>query len=84
MPKVVSVIPKIKSGDGRFHQTKGTQVLLDDGSYLEGVTKITLVAEVGKPWKAILEVIPTNQEQIDAVLDELHVAERRISPPRKP
>ena len=54
MPKVVSVIPKIKSNDGRFHQTKGTQVLLDDGSYLEGVTKITLVAEVGKPGKQFL------------------------------
>ena len=84
MPKVVSVIPKIKSDDGRFHQAQGTQVLLDDGSYLEGVTKIMLVAEVGKPWKAILEVIPINQEQINAVLDELQVADRRVSPPRKP
>ncbi|MCU4378856.1 hypothetical protein [Acinetobacter haemolyticus] len=84
MPKVISIIPEIKSDDGRFHQTQGTQVLLDDGSCLEGITKITLVAEVGKPWKAILEVIPINQKQIDAVLDELQVAEHRVSPPKMP
>ncbi len=84
MPKVVSIVPKIKSDDGRFHLTQGTQVLLDDGSCLEGVTKITLVAEVGMPYKAIIEVLPTNQKQIDAVLSDLKIAQRKVGPPKKP
>ena len=75
MPKIVSIIPKLKESERGAHSAHGTQVLLDDGSRLEGVTKVTLVAEVGNVWKAIIEVNPINQLQIDAQLSELKVNE---------
>ena len=75
MPKVLSIIPKLKESERGAHSAHGTQVLLDDGSRLEGVTKVTLVAEVGSVWKAIIEVNPINQLQIDAQLSELKVNE---------
>ncbi|WP_180076896.1 hypothetical protein [Acinetobacter sp. YH12251] len=75
MPKVLSIIPKLKESERGAHSVHGTQVLLDDGSRLEGVTKVTLVAEVGNVWKAIIEVNPINQLQIDAQLSELKVNE---------
>lgn len=80
MPKVLSIIPKLKESEQGAHSAHGTQVLLDDGSRLEGVTKVTLVAEVGKVWKAIIEVNPINQLQIDAQLSELKVNETPKTP----
>lgn len=75
MTKVVSVIPKEKDSDTGAHVVHGTQVLLSDGSRLEGVQKVTLAAEVGGVWKAIIEVNPVNQKQIDTVISELNVIE---------
>ena len=75
MPKVVSITPKEKDEDTGCHAAQGTQVLLDDGSYLQGVTKVTLVAEVGELWKAVIEVHPLNQKQIDALLVGVNVDE---------
>ncbi|MHA3083747.1 hypothetical protein ACX1NX_11405 [Acinetobacter sp. ANC 5383] len=73
MARVVSVIPPHKDNDTTAHAAQGTKVLLDDGSRLEGVNKVTLVAEAGKAWKAIIEVYPTNQKQIDALIEEIQV-----------
>ncbi|MHA3078791.1 hypothetical protein [Acinetobacter sp. ANC 5502] len=73
MAKVVSVIPSHKDDDTNAHAAWGTKVLLDDGSRLEGVHKITLVAEAGEVWKAIIEVYPKNQKQIDALIEEIQV-----------
>ena len=75
MAKVVSIIPPLKEGNKHAHLVQGTKVLLDDGSYLEGVMSITLKAEVDQPWKAIIEVYPTNQKQIDALVEELKVVQ---------
>lgn len=69
MPKIVSVIPP--KGHNNITHSQGTTVLLDNGEYLNCINKITLVCEPRKPWKAIIEVYPSNQEQIDAVLSEL-------------
>ena len=74
MPRVVSIIPGDKNND-RVHLTRGTQVLLDDGSYLQGVHKITLVAECDDVWKAVIEVYPSNTKQIDALLQDIKVNE---------
>lgn len=77
MPRVVSVIP-VPNTSGRKNSIQvvnGTKVLLDDGSYLENIQKITLVAEVDEPWRAIIELTPKNQEQIDAILSDLKVVE---------
>lgn len=71
MPKVVSIIPSKNKRKHGVHTTQGTQVLLDNGEKLEGVHKVTLVAEVDKPWKAIIEVWPVNQVQIDALLEKV-------------
>ena len=76
MAKVVSIIPPQKEGDKHAHLAQSTKVLLDDGSYLEGVVSITLKAEVNHPWKAIIEVYPTNQKQIDALIEDLKVVQR--------
>lgn len=81
MTKIVSIIPTQNSKDGRYHVSQGTQVLLSDGSRLEGVSKVTLVAEVGEAWKAIIEVFPTNQDQINALLTELKVQGNEQSVP---
>jgi len=75
MTKVVSIIPPHKDGDTGPHKVQGTHVLLDDGSRLEGVQKVTLVAEVGDVWKAIIELRPVNQKQIDALIEEIKVIE---------
>lgn len=74
MPRIASIIPPVSKG--KVTSTQGTKVLLDNGEYLEAVNKITLVAEVNQPWKAIIEVHPTNQEQIDALLFDLKVIKR--------
>ncbi|MDD9319972.1 hypothetical protein M0O54_07515 [Acinetobacter lactucae] len=74
MPRVASIIPP--DSKGSLTLSNGTQVLLDNGEYLQHVNKITLVAEPGQPWKAIIEVHPTNQEQIDALLSDLKVTKR--------
>ncbi|MDC5022033.1 hypothetical protein OHW22_11575 [Acinetobacter baumannii] len=69
MPRIVSVIPP--KDDSNITKTQGTKILLDNGEYLRHVHKITLVAEPESPWKAIIEVYPQNQEQIDALLSDL-------------
>ncbi|MDA3462723.1 hypothetical protein [Acinetobacter pittii] len=71
MPRITSIIPPESNGNVSF--SNGTKVLLDNGEYLQHVNKITLVAEPGQPWKAIIEVHPTNQQQIDALLTDLKV-----------
>ncbi|MDC4667456.1 hypothetical protein ACT43R_04605 [Acinetobacter baumannii] len=71
MPRIVSVIPP--KDDSNITKAQGTKILLDNGEYLRCVHKITLVAEADSPWKAIIEVYPQNQEQIDAVLADLKV-----------
>lgn len=81
MAKVVSIVPTQKTDDGRYHATQGTQILLDDGTRLEGVHKVTLVAEAGNLWKAIIEVHPINQKQIDALLEDIKVINHEPSLP---
>ncbi|USU94149.1 hypothetical protein [Acinetobacter pittii] len=71
MVRIVSVIPP--KDDSNITKAQGTKILLDNGEYLRCVHKITLVAEVEAPWKAIIEVYPQNQDQIDAVLADLKV-----------
>ncbi|MDC4870777.1 hypothetical protein OHW09_09895 [Acinetobacter baumannii] len=71
MPRIVSVIPP--KDDSNITKAQGTKILLDNGEYLRHVHKITLVAEPESPWKAIIEVYPQNQEQIDALLSDLKV-----------
>ncbi|HDJ7834098.1 TPA: hypothetical protein PRO12_001891 [Acinetobacter baumannii] len=74
MPRIVSVIPP--KDDSNITKTQGTKILLDNGEYLRHVHKITLVAEPESPWKAIIEVYPQNQEQIDALLADVEVIKR--------
>jgi len=74
MPRIASIIPPVTKG--KVTSTQGTKVLLDNGEYLQHVNKITLVAEPGQPWKAVIEVHPTNQDQIDALLADIEVVKR--------
>ncbi|HHP8252892.1 TPA: hypothetical protein ACSIYJ_003514 [Acinetobacter baumannii] len=74
MPRIVSVIPP--KDDSSITKAQGTKILLDNGEYLRHVHKITLVAEPESPWKAIIEVYPSNQEQINALLADVEVIKR--------
>ncbi|MFY5391548.1 hypothetical protein ACOUEI_18940 [Acinetobacter baumannii] len=74
MPRIVSVIPP--KDDSNITKAQGTKILLDNGEYLRHVHKITLVAEPESPWKAIIEVYPSNQEQINALLTDIEVIKR--------
>ncbi|EGU00583.1 hypothetical protein U2E58_00400 [Acinetobacter baumannii] len=74
MPRIVSVIPP--KDDSDITKAQGTKILLDNGEYLRHVHKITLVAEPESPWKAIIEVYPSNQEQINALLADVEVIKR--------
>ncbi|WP_335876558.1 hypothetical protein [Acinetobacter baumannii] len=74
MPRIVSVIPP--KDDSDITKAQGTKILLDNGEYLRHVHKITLVAEPDSPWKAIIEVYPSNQEQINALLADVEVIKR--------
>ncbi|EPX3860850.1 hypothetical protein ACWY7A_000018 [Acinetobacter baumannii] len=74
MPRIVSVIPP--KDDSDITKAQGTKILLDNGEYLRCVHKITLVAEPESPWKAIIEVYPSNQEQINALLADVEVIKR--------
>lgn len=81
MSKVVSVIPPQKD-DQASTSVLGTKVLLDNGDYLQGVTRVTLVADPANHlWKAIIEVHPINQQQVDALLSELIVVGDKDEPP---
>lgn len=81
MPKVISVIPPTNPlKEHSVALCNGTKVLLDDGSYLENIQKITLVAEPDQPWRAIIELTPKNQEQIDAILSDLKVVNGHETP----
>lgn len=44
MPRILTVVPGPKNGDG-VHVAQGTQILLADGSKLEGVRAVALSAE---------------------------------------
>lgn len=54
---LMRIVPR-KNADGSDSVLcNGTQVLLQDGTEVPGVTRITLVAEVGGVWRATLECI---------------------------
>lgn len=64
--RVATIIPGPKSSPGVAHHTKGTKVILSDGSELSGVTRITLHAEVNDVWRAVIEVYPDTVQVIAA------------------
>lgn len=72
--KVATIIPGEKTEGSSFHQAMGTKVVLSDGSELTGVTAITLRAEAGGIWKAVIEVYPDRVLAITADA-EAHVVE---------
>lgn len=51
----VTIKPATYEGGAACLKTNGTQVVLEDGSVLSGVTKITLTAEVNSVWTAEIE-----------------------------
>ena len=64
--KVVTIKPGPASGGGMAHHTKGTKVILSDGSELSGVTRINLHAEPNDIWKAVIEVYPEAVQVVSA------------------
>ena len=67
MPHVVSIIPSKKSPDG-LPLGQGTKVLLSNGEYLQGVQSIQIDIKSNDCWKAFIEVIPSKQDEIEALL----------------
>lgn len=64
--KVATIIPGEKSDGSSSHPTRGTKVILSDGSELTGVTGITLRADVGDVWRAFIEVYPETVQVVMA------------------
>lgn len=44
--KILTVVPAPKAEESQAHRVMGTEVLLSDGSRLEGVRRIELVADI--------------------------------------
>jgi hypothetical protein len=72
--KVATIIPGGKAEGSGVHLAQGTKVVLSDGSELIGVTGITLRAEAGGIWKAVIEVYPDRVLAVTADA-EAHVVE---------
>lgn len=72
--RVVTIVPGPQESPNAPHQAQGTKVILSDGSELGGVTGVTLRADVGGLWKAIIEVypheVPTFMVEVTALADE--------------
>lgn len=67
--EVATIVPGPQSSPNSPHLTQGTKVILSDGSELTGVSRITLRAEAGDVWKAIIEVHPRTVQIIAAEAD---------------
>lgn len=53
--KALRIVPAPPREGCIAHSTMGTQVLTPEGAPVPGITKVTLIAEVGEPWRAVIE-----------------------------
>lgn len=67
MPHIVSIIPGTSS-DGK-PIALGTKVLLSNGEYLQGIMSVQIEIKPNDCWKAFIEVIPSKQDEVRALLD---------------
>lgn len=74
--KVATIVPGPQSNPNSPHLTRGTKVILSDGSELGGVTGVTLRAEDDGLWKAIIEVYPREVPSITAEITALAAEDR--------
>lgn len=72
--RVATIAPGPQSDPNSPHLTRGTKVILSDGSELGGVTGISLRADPDGLWKAIIEVwpheVPSIMVEVTALADE--------------
>lgn len=63
LARYVRVVPSAKDGDEWAQASAGTRVFCGDQE-ITGITRLTLTAELGQPWKAVIEclVIPPEVE----------------------
>lgn len=66
---VAKIIPGVKKREGLPHLTRGTRVMLSDGSFLGGVTKIKLTADTNDLWRAEITLMPDQVLDIDALAE---------------
>lgn len=52
---------------------RGTKVVTEDGHEITGVTKVTLIAEAGDVWRAVIECVPHLSGDLIASLPGLDV-----------
>lgn len=55
---VVTILPAENQNPGRAQLTRGTKVILSDGSELTGILSLKLVANVNGVWEATITVLP--------------------------
>lgn len=72
--KVATIIPGPQSNPNGPHLSRGTKVILSDGSELGGVTSVLLYADACGVWRASIEVypreVPTVTVEVTALADE--------------
>lgn len=66
---IVTVVPPACDARTGTCRATGTKVLLRDGSELQGVTRIELVAEVGELWRARIDCVATVPSMPGMVLE---------------
>ncbi|MGQ3820350.1 hypothetical protein [Pseudomonas alliivorans] len=76
---VVTIIPGPQPNPSSPHVTRGTKIILSDGSELSGVTGITLRADADGLWKASIEVYPSEVPTITVEVTALADKERQFA-----
>lgn len=89
LARYVRVVPHPKEDDHRAQASAGTRVFCGDQE-ITGIQKITLTAELGQPWKAVIEclVIPPEVEvecatyimDVTSLADDAHRYQRIAEP----
>lgn len=72
MKNLMKIVPGM-SEDGKPTLTHGTRVVLPDGTEVQGVTHIELVAHVNDVWRAKIECIVQPPESIDVLAEVVEV-----------
>lgn len=69
---LLKIVPAERSGDGP-KLTNGSQVVLANGTKLEGVVRVEIIGEANNVWKAKIEVL-CEPPDFDRILADIAVS----------
>jgi hypothetical protein len=71
MSNIISIVPPAAKTADSPTMTQGTVVLLADGTKLEGVTRVELIAETNDVWRARIDCV-VHVDRLDGLLAEIN------------